>query len=480
MPLPDLNKREAEIKKHLRRNTLAAGLCVTAGFSLLIPAFSLRGTKFDYQQFCFRPPEEKPCQGEQIKRGISWLVALEVSDSKKFQEKVTLLDTIPAQNPNAGIYGLVSGGFFLGAFLLSKRGTSRLEDDLDVIVSNKEILLFERHLEQQQHLNLKTHQTLLQEDYLKSQLERGYGEQKYYEMSEPERSLAALQQQRVEQLKQANFNLQLATISNQTAQEELETTEHQTKIDKLKKINSKNSSSLKNSSEAKLEEITKLLQEHEVGWLYTLCTTRKVLIIEGEQGSFKSYTAALIAFLRFHLKGHKLGWIVDSDYHQNKNKAWKILQKLGVEAYGANKNGEGIKAGIERFLEGIKIRDEDSSDIETIIFDELTTYGDYSECEQVAKSFMKFALSAPRKAAYGLIAITHAMTNEGTGKGAGMAATRKRGTLHLLLHADNDYNPTFMGVLNGFKDSSGQVVEDMPITLPDWFRPEQVATMVNS
>ena len=67
-----------------------------------------------------------------------------------------------------------------------------------------------------------------------------------------------------------------------------------------------------------------------------------------------------------------------------------------------------------------------------------------------------------------------------TGKGAGMAATRKRGTLHLLLHADNDYNPTFMGVLNGFKDSSGQLVEDMPITLPDWFRPEQVATMVNS
>jgi hypothetical protein len=55
-----------------------------------------------------------------------------------------------------------------------------------------------------------------------------------------------------------------------------------------------------------------------------------------------------------------------------------------------------------------------------------------------------------------------------------MAEARKRGALHLLLNADNYYNPTFQGILNGFKDDSGQLVKDMAITLPDWFRPEKL------
>jgi hypothetical protein len=134
------------------------------------------------------------------------------------------------------------------------------------------------------------------------------------------------------------------------------------------------------------------------------------LIIEGEQGSFKSYTAAMIAYLRWLLQGHEINWLVDTDYHQNKAKAYKILQNLGIEAYGSNKDGESIRQGIERFFEGIRTRTEDNTGVETIIFDELTTYGDYEECQDVAKSFMKFALSAPRKANYGLIAVTHSMT----------------------------------------------------------------------
>ena len=475
MPLASIQKRDEEINRHLRRNTLGAILLLFTGFSLFIPAFSLRGTKFDYQLFCFKPPsQKKPCQGKQIKKGVSWVISLEVNNNQQFKEKVTLLNYIPAQNPNAGIYGVVSGLFLFSAYLLSKRATSRLETDLDVVIANKEVLIAEQYLEQQQHLNLKTHQSLLQEDYLKSQLEQSYGEQKYLEMSDSEREIAATKQSRIEQLEVANFELQLAEFQALKAKSELETAEHQNQAEKLNKTPAAKDSATSNSGKAKLDEIIKLLQDHESGWLYTLCTTRKVLVIEGEQGSFKSYTAALIAFLRFHLKGHKLGWIVDSDYHQNKEKAWKILQAFDFEAYGAHKDGEGIFAGIERFLEGIKIRSEDSSSIETIIFDELTTYGDYPECDSIAKSFMKFALSAPRKAAYGLIAVTHSLTNEGMGKGAGMAQSRKRGILHLLLLADNDYNPTFQGTLNGFKNQAGELEENRPITLPNWFRPDKI------
>ncbi|NEQ64982.1 MAG: ATP-binding protein [Symploca sp. SIO2D2] len=227
----------------------------------------------------------------------------------------------------------------------------------------------------------------------------------------------------------------------------------------------------------KTKEVENLLKSHEGGWLYTLCTSRKVLIIEGEQGSFKSYTAALIAYLRHKLKGHKFGWLVDSDYHQNKDKSWGILQSLGVDAYGSHKNGEGLREGIQRFLDGIEARDEDTFPTETVIIDELTTLADYPECEGMAKSFMKFALSAPRKANYGLILITHALTNEGTGKGGGMAKARERGCLHLLLQADNDYNPTFCGVLNGFK-LNGELQENLKITLPDWFGPDKIKEML--
>lgn len=472
--LPDFEKKEQEIKKLLRRNTLVSGLSVLAGLGLLIPAFSVYGSKFDYQTFCYKPPTfpegETYCIGNNKKRGLAWRVALEREESARFREKVTLLDFMPAKNPHAGLFGLAGTGLIMGGFLASKLATSKLEDDLDLLISNKQIILLERDLEKEKHLNLKTHQSLLQEDYLKSQLDRSFGEQKYYEMSEGERELAAREQLKIEQLNQAQFDLQLSSLGAQTTKQQLETVENQTKIDKLSKVNQKSSG----SSSTQSEQIRiKELKEHEDGWLYTLCTTRKVLIIEGEQGSFKSYTAALIAYLRYQLKGHKLGWIVDSDYHQNQKKAWKILQALGIEAYGSHKNGEGIREGLERFLEGIQLRDEDSSEIETIIFDELTTYGSYPEAEDAAKEFMKFALSAPRKAAYGLIGITHSMTNEGMGKGSGMAAARKRGTLHLLLQADNDYNPLFKGTLNGYK-VDGEAVEDMPVTLPDWFRPDEI------
>ncbi|MGB7440693.1 MAG: hypothetical protein WA919_06465 [Coleofasciculaceae cyanobacterium] len=481
--LPDFDSKELEIKKLLRRNTLTTGLSILAGFSLLIPAFSLHGSKFDYQLFCFKPEsipsDQTYCTGDKKKRGLAWRIAVEREESAKFKEKVTLLDFVPAKNPHAGLFGLGGTALIIGGFIASKLATNRLEDDLDILVANKQIILVERDLEQQKHLNLKTHQSLLQEDYLKSQLDRSFGEQKYYEMSEGERELAAREQLKIEELNNANFDLQLTAINSQSTKEKVDIAENQAKIDKLNKTNSKsapNSDSNQSNAE-RLEELKKLLKEHEDGWLYTLCTTRKVLLIEGEQGSFKSYTAALIAYLRYQFKEHKLGWIVDSDYHQNQTKSWKILQSLDFESYGSHKNGEGIREGLERFLDGIQTRDEDSSQIETLIFDELTTYGSYEECEQVARDFMKFALSAPRKAAYGLIGITHSMTNEGTGKGGGMAAARKRGTLHLLLQADNDYNPLFKGTLNGYK-VDGELKEDLPITLPEWFRPDTILRLL--
>ncbi len=485
MPQKTLKEQSQKIAKTLRINTLISGFCVVAGFSLLIPAFSRQGSKFAYQEFCFlpqqitHPKQHNYCTGEKIRKGIAWRVALEQNNNSQFKDKVTLRDSIPAQNPNAGVYGLCSAGFFSAAFLLFNNGTNQLEDNLDLLVWNKKSAVLERSFKSNQHIEIEQLKHSQESEFIKDIMSREHGDALYSLMSEPERDLAAQKHQKTTQLDQRTFDLQISTMNAQIAEQAEKEAKHKVETDKLNKQNKTHSKTGGTSANsAAKSELISQLKEHENGWLHTLCTSRKVLIIEGEQGSFKSYTAALIAYLRYQLKGHKIGWIVDSDYHQNKNKAWKILQPLEVEAYGANKDGASIRSGMKRFLDGIQIRDEDNSEIETIIFDELTTYSDYPECEEIAKNFMKFALSAPRKAAYGLIAITHSLTNEGTGGGGGMAEARKRGTLHLLLNADNDYNPTFRGTLNGFKDDTGVLVEDMVVTLPDWFRPEKIAIML--
>lgn len=485
MPNRRLADQEKQVTRLLRLNTLIAASCALAGFSLLIPAFSVAGSRFDQQEFCFQPkhlthPEQHDfCTGEKIRRGIAWRVAQELSESQQFKSKISILSYIPAQNPHAGSYGLLGASFFFGAFLAFKSGTNKLEDTLDTFIWNKKSTLYERAFENNLHLEIEAQKKENEAAFIKDLMAREHGAALLELMSDQERQLAADRYAKGEKLDEANFELQLATLKAEAAAQAEKEAKHQVEVAKLhKQTRKKDSGAEPTGNEAAKQELIEKLKEHEGGWLHTLCTTRKILVIEGEQGSFKSYTAALIAFIRYHLQGHKLGWIVDSDYHQNKNKAWKILQSLEFDAYGANKDGESLYEGLERFLNGIEIRDEDNFPVETIIFDELTTYGDYPECADIAKSFMKLALSAPRKAAYGLIAITHSMTNEGMGKGGGMAKARERGTLHLLLNADNDYNPTFKGTLNGFKNEQGELMEDMVVTLPDWFRPEKISKML--
>lgn len=485
MPHANLKQLESKVRDQLRRNTLASGLFIATAASLLIPAFSIEGTRFNYTLFCFNPPvvthpeRHQYCIGEKIRRGITWRVALEAANNQEFASKVSILKSIPAQNPHAGLYGLGAAAFLGTAFGLFKWGTHQLEDNLDLFIWNKKSLILERAFQNEMHLSIEAQRRQNEEEFIKDMMVREHGEALLELMSDGERQLAADRYAKGEKLDEAGFELQLATLKAQAAEQNEKEAKHRAEIEKLNKPKKKDSgaSDEPTENEAAKAELIDKLKEHEGGWLHTLCTTRKILIIEGEQGSFKSYTAALIAYIRYQLKGHKLGWICDTDYHQNKTKAWGILQTLEFEAYGANKNGESLREGLERFLEGIEIRDEDNFPVETLIFDELTTYGDYPECADIAKSFMKFALSAPRKAAYGLIAITHSMTNEGMGKGGGMAKARERGTLHLLLNADNDYNPTFKGTLNGLKNDQGELVEDMPITLPDWFRPNYIAKM---
>lgn len=274
-----------------------------------------------------------------------------------------------------------------------------------------------------------------------------------------------------------------------TRQEELEDNAHQARLSEFEKVieTNRNEASkqrherLKRSDSAgtaqsqtsSKEELIQRLKEHENGWLYEICTGIKPLYIIGDQGSFKSYTAAAVALTRQYLEGCKLEAIVDPHFHQNKTKAWKTLLNLQPKTYGANQNWDEINQGIQDALSRWNVRTLDDKPI-CSIFDEMTNYSLHDECKELSAELNRRILSDPRKSNEGVIIISHGFTNAATGGTSGFAKTRESGTLQLELRSDNKMRPLFKGMLNGYKDSDGSLIKDMPIALPDWFKPETI------
>jgi hypothetical protein len=114
----------------------------------------------------------------------------------------------------------------------------------------------------------------------------------------------------------------------------------------------------------------------------------------------------------------------------------------------------------------------------TSIFDEVTNYSKHDESKDSAKEFSSRAVSDPRKAAEGIIMIAHAFSNAATGGSEGYADARTGNSIQLRLTSTNKMTPTFKGKMTGFKDEDGNVLEDMPVTIPvSWFSPEKIRAM---
>lgn len=484
MPEKTLALQEQGIKKLLRRNSLVAGFAIAAGFSLLIPAFSVEGTRFDYQEFCFKPPITHIdnvlayCTGDKVRRGIAWKVAMELTNSQEFRNKVSLLSYLPAQNPHAGLFGLCSAAFFGAAFFMIKHGTQQLEENLDILVGNKRALVTERELEQTKHLNIQGLKAQQEEEFIRDLLSREHGSALLELMSDQERQLAAERYAKGEKLDEAGFDLQLATLKAQAAEQLEKEAKHRMETEKLNKpAKKKDSGSEPTGNEAARAELIDKLKDHEGGWLYTLVMTNKPVFVIGSQGSWKSYCSATIALARHHLKGQKIISITDPHFNKNASESWKELIALEPECYGSAQDwsevAQGIEAGFHRWNERT-LKDEPLISI----WDEQTNWVLHDECVKVAKEFMGRVISDPRKANESPIVITHSFTNAGTGGGGGFAQAREEGVIQLWLNSDNEMKPLFKGKLVGFKDDDGEVVEEMKITIPkDWFNPTAIRKM---
>ena len=485
MPQKYLHLQEKEISKKLRRNTLISGLCAVAGFSLLIPAFSVEGSKFDYQEFCFKPPTIPKnvtyCTGKRLKKGLAWKVALEASRNQEFQSKVTFLKVLPAQNPNSAIYGICGASFFMVGFLLFKQGTDDLADNLDLVIWNKKSLVWERAFKNEQHISIEALKNEQEQEFIKDMMNREHAEAMYTLMGDEEREIAAKQHDKGEQLEEASFNLQIATLNAQSAEQQEKETKHKVEAAKLSKTDKSNKSgnSKISADEAAKEKLIEKLKSHENGWLYTLVMTNKPIFVIGSQGSWKSTCAATIALCRYYLKGQKIVAITDPHFNKNSDDAWKELIPLEPECYGGAQDWVDVALGIQEGFNRWNHRTLKNDPL-TSIWDEQTNWILHDECAKSAKEFMGRVISDPRKSNEGVLVITHSFTNAGTGGSSGFAASRDEGVLQLRLNADNEMCPLFKGKLLGFKDEEGELFEELKVTVPkDWFNPSAIRVKIS-
>jgi hypothetical protein len=167
--------------------------------------------------------------------------------------------------------------------------------------------------------------------------------------------------------------------------------------------------------------------------------------------------------------------------HQNRSKAWKELISLEPKSYGANQDWNEVNAALNEAFKRWATREEDKDPTITTIWDEITNYSKHDECAKSASEFSGRAVSDPRKAAEGIILISHAFTNKTTGGSEGYAEAREGNSIQLRLTSTNKMKPTFKGKLTGFKNEDGEVLEELPISIPkDWFNPEMIAQMFAS
>lgn len=482
MPQKQLELKEEAIIKKLRKNTLVTGLGALAGFSLLVPAFSLAGSKFDYQEFCFNPIRaeisQQFCTGDKIHRGIAWKVALERNSNRNFRTKVQVLGTLPAENPNAGIYGLFSAGFLGAAFLFFRAGTEDLRDNLDLAIWNKKSRIWERAFSNEQHLGIEALKSEQEREFIEEMMKREHGSAMYDLLSEGERQVMAQKHRQGELISDAQINLELATLGAAAAEQIEKEAKHVKETEKLKNQKSERAASpAASADEAAKEELIEKLKGHEDGWLHTLVMSNKPIFLIGSQGSWKSYCSATIALCRWFLKSQKLVSITDPHFNKNADESWKELIALEPECYGGAQDWEEVAMGIEAGFQRWNHRTLKDAPL-TSIWDEQTNWALHEECAGLAKDFIGRCISDPRKANEAPLIITHSFTNAGTGGGGGFSQARAEGVLQLWLNSDNEMKPLFRGKLIGFKNEEGELIEEMKVTIPkDWFNPGAITKM---
>ena len=490
-----------QIRNELRTNSLVTLVCAVSGTGLLILGLATPGSKIDRTEFCFKPepiyktqkvrnylpngnyitkvvkvaiPSEKPyCTGEKIYLGVSWKLADSIDKNPELR-KIYFKRKLPAKKPLAGWFSLTGSGFLFIAWLIWNQGTELYFQNLQRILKLKELELVEGSLSHESEVTLLSNKYKNQTEYYTEVQDRHHGSKLAELIEENESKYKQLQASKLREVTDLQHILQKAAIKAETAT--LQEKEAKALLEVQKASSKLDDPWQEDTSDTSLK---KLLQEHEGGWMWDITQSITPLIIYGRSGSYKSYTASCFVLLKHHFLGASLESIADPQWHQNREKAWSEIIHLKPHEYGEESNWDDAESsyeeGILALLERCKHRTESDNPIISV-WDELTKLGIY--LPETSKSFMPEVISSPRKANEHIILLTHNITQKGLGNVENLSEAIKEGTFRLKMRGNNLQQPLFQGVLNGWIGSEGEVIEDMPVSIPDWFRPEKLKEMM--
>lgn len=483
------NTATAQLKKQLKLNSLLTLLLVLTGSVFFVFAFASEGTRFDLYEFCFTPKEftsqeskTEFCNKTKIYRGVTWLVALEYQNSADFK-KVTLIRGIKANRPYTGHLGIASASFFLLSWMSWKSATSKYKESLHKLIREKEKEILEFALSQETSLDLLNRKKELEKQYITTHQDKQHAKALYALNDEYELKYLAKKAKQQQETDSLVRELKHETIKAET--EEQRKLRYQAAFEALKAKSKLKGDVWEDETESKeltVDSLKEKLQEHEGGWLWELIDNKKPLWIIGAQGSWKSNFASALILTRHLFNGWKLVSLCDTHFHQNREKGapWEYLLPLEPQTYGYFDDGSGFNwDSVEQAIQDTFIRWRErrlSDPIVMSLWDEVTNYSDN------VPSTDSWALrlnSDPRKANEACIMLAHGKTKRLTGGGEGTKDAMLENCLFIRLGASNSGLPTFKGKIEGWKDANGEIIEEMPITVPkEWFNPKSIAKLV--
>jgi hypothetical protein len=228
------------------------------------------------------------------------------------------------------------------------------------------------------------------------------------------------------------------------------------------------------------ESMLEALKNYEKGWLHLFIDGQKPFWLTGAMGSGKTWTLASIGLIRKYCFGMEVGYIIDEHANGSNSELWDLLKprcKLGVSAEDIEGDYQKIALAFEdirnSYFDRIKNHEEAKKNPVQDIIDEYTEYKDNEIVSDAACKWYKSHLKDSRKAYRWTIAATHNDTNGSYPDNS--YNQRVAQTVLVEKKSQNSKTPlSKCKLVRGFFDDNGEHLENLSVSFPKWFTPQDI------
>ena len=328
------------LKLFKQQNQSAIGLAIALSLTGLgLSVYSLSGTKYNVIEFCFKPklinnPDAQYCTQDKqyiIPEGY-WRQENYVPANPRFQpegtfilsEKATRLRTIPATNPQAKNYALISLCLLASGTLLTSKRLQRYKREFVAYFEQLKTDLNQQILINEQQREISTHKTTVETEYIKDRITRNDQITRATDKTKGEREFEQEQAEKHNELVEFQRQVQLAKFKAEIAKSEAEEAKHRSEANR-------HQGSVSDPIELTEEINYEALCPGKVGELEfydwrDLADDAVGIIIAGNSGSGKTSVAVWVAGW---LTKDEAAQVLALDPHANVNVLW---EELGIHA----------------------------------------------------------------------------------------------------------------------------------------------------